>query len=214
MADRTAHIQAARKVLDPTELTLAGLYAQSLAGLFEEDHQAEDFYLELQSLTAALDEQGPFERLMTESLLSPRQKLALVRRVFAGRVSQVMENLLGVMAQHDRLGLLRQVVRRFRSELDSREGKLDVSVKTAVPLDHSQRDALAAELAAALGCEVLMEMQTDERLLGGMVLRIGDRVFDASIRKDLARLKDRMLQRHAAADHASNAPAPVQETKL
>lgn len=178
---------------DPSAMTVADTYAQAVLALCPTDEQAEQFYQETNDLLSLSDEFPEYTSLLTASLLSVKQKAALVNHTFNGRVSDTMMGLLGTLAHHNRLGLLHPVRQRFRALLDQRQGKVTVTVTTAVPMDDQQRQQISDALAQAVNTKVILETQVDEDLLGGMVVRVGDRVVDASIKADLDRLKRRLI---------------------
>ncbi|MFB3892193.1 MAG: ATP synthase F1 subunit delta [Phycisphaerae bacterium] len=189
-----------RTVMDPDAVTAAHIYAQAVLELMGDDGQAEDFHAELLSLLGILERNPGFEEVLTAASLSTGQRQALVDRVFHGRVSERMEALLGTLAKHDRMGLLRAVACEFRELLDRREGRMEVAVTTADPMDESQRRTIESSLCEALKCRVGLRVYTDEAILGGMVVRVGDRVLDSSIAADLDRLRQELrLHRRASA---------------
>jgi F-type H+-transporting ATPase subunit delta len=180
--------------MEPGALTVAEVYADAVLGLLGEDDSAEDFHQELLALVDLLAAHHELDELLSLSLLSCRQKQLLVVRVFAGRASRHLEALLWAMARHDRLNLLRAVAGCFRRLLDVREGKVAVAVATACPLDEPARAAIVAALTEALGKQVILRVEVDEDLLGGAVVRVGDRVFDASIAADLDRMRRQLVE--------------------
>ena len=87
------------------------------------------------------------------------------------------------------------VVRGFRKLLDPREGKIEVTLTTAVPLDPEQQTRIGQELDATLAGKAVVRLRVDESLLGGAVLRIGDRVYNASLKSELMKFKETIAAR-------------------
>lgn len=183
-----------KSVMDPAMQSLANVYAEALLGLLS-DEQAEEVHQELQAIVGLMDQIEGFEELLTASLLAAEQRRGLVSRVFAGRVSQPVEGFLAILARHDRLGLLRLCQRQFRKLLNIREGKIEVALTTAAPLANDQRQQIASAIEQAVAAQPLLETRVDERLLGGVVVRIGDRVYDASIAGQLKKIRQRLTRR-------------------
>ncbi|MGB2820810.1 MAG: ATP synthase F1 subunit delta [Phycisphaerae bacterium] len=179
-------------VMDPVSESLAGAYADALLGQVPSDVEAEEVAGELDGLVRLLDEIEGFEGLLTASLLSSAERCSVVRRIFHGRVSEPVEAVLNVMAQAGRMGLLRVLRRVFRSALYRRQGKRELTVTTAVPLGREQREKTIRGLAETLGCEPVVTFNVDEGLIAGMAVRMGDHVYDASVRAELAGLEDRL----------------------
>ena len=179
-------------VMDPVSESLAGEYAEALLGQVPGDVEADEVAGELDAAVQLLDEIEGFEGLLTAALLSGAERSAVVRRIFHGRVSEPVEAVLNVMARAGRLGLLRVFRRVYRSELYRRQGKRELTVTTAAPLDEEQRERAIRSLAEVLGCEPVVTFDVDEDLIAGMAVRMGDRLYDASVRADLASLQNRL----------------------
>lgn len=179
-------------VMDPTSVSAATIYADALLGQLPSDSEAEEVAGELDALIGLLDEIDGFEALMTAALISSADRLEMVRRIFHDRVSEIVEALLVVMADAGRLGLLRTLRRVFHSKLHVRQGKLEVTVISAVTLSDLQRQQVGQALAEALNAECVLTCRVDPDLLGGVVVQVGDHVYDASIRSELRSVQARL----------------------
>lgn len=197
-------------VMSGTAASLAETYAEALLGAVPDDEAAEEVCGELAGLVALLNEVAGFDELLTSVLLNRRKKCELIERVFRGRVSEPVEAFLTVLARRGRLVLLRAAAGRFRGLLNDRQGRLEVAVTSAVPLDASRREAIAAALGEALGAETVLTTRVDLRLLGGMTVRVGDRLYDGSVATALGRLQRRMGRGGAGADEAGDRIAGVE----
>jgi len=181
-------------VMSPVNEPLAGVYAEALLAQVPSDPEAEEVAEELDAIVALLDGIEGFEGLLTAALLSHAERCEIVERIFHGRISEPVEATLLVMAQAGRLGLLRTLQRVYRSALNHRQGKLEVTVITAVELTDAQREHVVEALAETLGAQPVGTFLIDPELLGGMLVRIGDLIYDASIRSDLAKLQRRLTR--------------------
>ena len=203
-----------RHVMDPEVLHLAGVYADALAQTLPEDEHAESVAEELEGLVALADADPDLDLGRFAAMLHTAQRESLVRRIFAGRLSERAEALLMVLARHDRLELIRPVARTFREILNERQGKVEVTVTTARPVDEARRSEVAQTLAATLDAQPLVTWKTDPDLLGGLVIQVGDRVVDASVASRLEGFRDalrqRMLRRPAPDDteHTEHGSTP------
>ena len=166
---------------------LADTYAEALLGVVA-DEQADAVAAELEAVVDLMGRIDGFEQLLTGGRLSRRELSAVVRRVFEGRCSRAAAAFLSVLARRGRLSLLRRTVRSFRAMLDARQGKVAVVAATAAPLDADQQDHVRRSVAQVLGIEPIMKFTVDDGLLGGLVLRVGDRLYDASTAARLRRL--------------------------
>ena len=179
-------------VMDPTSVSIASVYADALLGQLPSNHEAEEVTEELDALVESLDSIDGFEGLLTAALITGADRCEMVQRIFHGRVSEVVEAMLVVMADAGRLGLLRTLRRVFRSKLNARQGKLEVTLISAVKLTDQQRDEVRSALAESLRGEVVLTCRVDPDLLGGVVIHVGDHVYDASIRAELKSVQARL----------------------
>jgi len=177
-------------VMDPADRRLAEVYARALLELPGGDEQAEDVWRELRGIVGLLAEVDGAAEVFASPLLSDIRRAELTGDVFGGRVSERTEALLGVMARNGRMPLLAAVAERLRALLDERRGKVEVVVTTARPLDAPARGELIRTLREALGAEPLLKTEVDKNVLGGMAVRVGERLYDASVAADLKKLKD------------------------
>ncbi len=179
-------------VMDPASVSAATVYVDALLGQLPSDSEAEEVARELDALVELLDKIDGFEALLTAALISSTERCDIVRRIFHDRVSEIVEALLVVMADAGRLGLLRTLRRVFHAKLHVRQGKLEVTVISAVTLSDLQRRHVQQALVESLNAECVMTCRVDPDLLGGVVVQVGDHVYDASIRAELRSVQARL----------------------
>jgi len=186
-------------VMEPHLASLSDTYAQALLDNVPENDRAENVAGELDAVVGLLDGVDDFEMLLTQAMLSRHQRNELVGRIFSGRVSEPVEAFLGVLSDRDRMVLVRPAAARFNKLLNDRKGLLEVHVTTALPLDDSRRPGIVAAISEALGGEVVLIEHVAPDILGGLQVRIGDRVFDASVSVALEKFSKRLARRIALA---------------
>lgn len=185
-------------VLDPEALGLSAVYAQALLENTPDDAQAGELVQELDALVALLDTMPQSQTLLSGLALDANHRNIFVQRAFSGNVSGPIEALLGVMAAHGRLAILRETAHTLRRLLDQRMGKVEVTLTTALALDPGQQQEIELKLRETIGAPIVFKTRVDERILGGIVLRIGEQNYDASIAAELGRLKDSLHHRGAS----------------
>ncbi len=116
---------------------------------------------------------------------------AIVRRVYPD-VTAVQLNLFRLLRKKSRLGLGSDIASFFRELVDEERGVARAVVTSAVELDPERRDALVNRLAQETGKTVTLETQVDPRILGGLIVRIGDRMVDGSTRARLQALRTQL----------------------
>jgi F-type H+-transporting ATPase subunit delta len=135
------------------------------------------------------------ERLLASPSLSADEHIGLIDRAIAPRATPLFANYLRVLARHRRLGLLRKILDVAEREAERRAGKRRVQVRSAAPLTGEATKELTAKLAAAIAAEPILEATVDPSLLGGLIVRIGDTVYDGSLRTRLRQLNGRLRER-------------------
>lgn len=185
--------------IDPRRQQLGTVYAKALLSAAEKTGQTDAVVEELESFVSDVLDQLP---RLAAALASPRiaheQQAALLDKALGGRMSPVLLNFLKVVSRHGRMDCLRAIVaaaHRLHNEL---RGRVEVWLTTAVPVSNSLREQIATRLAGLLGQEVVLRTQLDPELLGGLVVRIGDTVFDGSVSARLVQMRETAVERTAA----------------
>ncbi len=120
--------------------------------------------------------------------LSREQKAELVLEIGGGRLSEEGQNLVRLLAENNRLGVLPEIAALFAQRKAEHEGTVEVELTTAYPLKPAQEKLLAEALKAKLGREVRIASHEDPELIGGFRLRAGDMVIDSSVAGQLNQL--------------------------
>jgi len=174
------------------------IYARALLGAAAHDRSGPAVVDELEALVAeVLDRLPSFEAALASPRVPVESKLRMLEAAFAGRMSRHLLILLKVMAERGRLGIVRQVATAARRLLNELHGRLEVELRSAQPLSSDAIGVVAARLRAAFNSDVDLETLVDPRIIGGLVIRIGDTLYDGSVRNQLERLRAATLE-HAA----------------
>jgi F-type H+-transporting ATPase subunit delta len=169
---------------------LGAVYARALLGSSEAQNRSESVMEELDALLDEVLQRHPsLEATLASPRVSPGEKAALLDRIFSGRVSEQLLTFLKVVARHGRLDCIRQIRRAAREEINRLRSRVGVQVMTAEPLNNELRTRIEVQLRSQLGQEIDLRCLVDPHLLGGLVVRVGDTVFDGSVANRLARLK-------------------------
>jgi F-type H+-transporting ATPase subunit delta len=139
--------------------------------------------------------QPRFAELMTGPTMALSDRDRVLVELFGGRAMPPVVNLLRVLNRHGRLGLLAPILALARDEWDRKQGRRPVTVRSAVPLDDAQRSALQGRLSKLIGATPVLTLEVDPSLIAGLVVQVGDDVYDASVRTRLRRLRDRLIER-------------------
>jgi F-type H+-transporting ATPase subunit delta len=182
-------------VLDVTAQRIARVYARGLLGAAESAGQLDEVVEAVDSLVHDVLEPHPgLERVLTSALISAEDKEKTLERVFGQRTSPTVISFLKVLGRHGRLDLLRDVRRELRDLHNRRRNRVEVEVRVARELSDATRDELRRTLSARFGAEPILNVKVDPSLIAGVVIRIGDTVYDASVATRFRRAQDAMVK--------------------
>lgn len=180
---------------DPREETVAKVYATAYLDAAGASG-AEAAGAELASfIDDVLGSQPDFDQLLRGTALGRDEKVVLIDRVMAPRATPLFTNFLRVLAKHDRLSMLPTVRRLVDIDVEKRSGKKRVRVSSAVALSPSAVESIKNNLRAALQSEPILETRVDPSLVGGLVIRVGDTVYDGSVKTQVKQLRARLRER-------------------
>lgn len=117
----------------------------------------------------------------------------VLRALLADRISRPALNLIVLLAHRGRIAALPAIVREYSGLVDRERGVVAATVTSALPLDAAELDAITARLRVLTGSDVEVVTTVDAALIGGVTVRVGDRLIDASVRGRLERLRDRLV---------------------
>jgi F-type H+-transporting ATPase subunit delta len=191
------HADGAQKtVFDVDAERLSRVYAQAGLDAAGDVSAQESLVGELESIVSdVLQRHARIGEVFASELIREDDKLAMLDRVFGGRVSQTTLNFLKVIARHKRLGVLRDIARSARLIWQQRAGRVPVQLETANQLDPALEQEILRSFGKALGADPIVTARINPDLIAGFVLRVGDRVFDASIRTQLEHMRHAMIDR-------------------
>ncbi|MEX2140471.1 MAG: ATP synthase F1 subunit delta [Pirellulales bacterium] len=175
---------------------VAAVYAKAFVGATEAAGVTDAALAELDSLvTDVLDKLPRLDAIFSSAIVSGDEKIALIDKSIGPKASPLLRNFLKILARHGRLDVLRGVRREARKIVDKLRSRLRVYVSTAADLDEDLTRRLTDMLRGMLGAEPMLEVKTRPELIGGMVLRVGDTVYDGSIATRLERIREHMIER-------------------
>ncbi len=169
---------------------LSARYATALFELALEQDAIDAVADDLAQLQAMIDDSDDLCRLIGSPLFSrDEQSQAMAALTEKAGLSTTVCNTVGVIARNRRLFALEDVIRAYRTLVSEHRGEVEAEVTSAAPLSDGQRNALEAALKEAIGSTVAVTTDVDPELSGGMVVRVGSRMIDSSLRTKLQRLQ-------------------------
>lgn len=183
---------------DPSRVAgrLARTYAEALLGVAEQRGEADAIGEQFQSLGADVFPKVPgLEALLSSPAVNRKRKEEVITRLFEGRATPLFVDFLRTLNRKDRLGLLRLIAIAYRALRDIRANRQRILVESAAPLTDAQKEALKQTLAEATGRTPVLVIRQNPDLIGGLVVHIGDKVYDTSVRSKLRSIRNKLLAR-------------------
>ncbi|MDZ7373915.1 MAG: ATP synthase F1 subunit delta [candidate division KSB1 bacterium] len=174
-------------------IALARRYARALLQAARSQGRAEEIAQELSLFLSVLEQEGKFRLLLLSPEVDRARKQELIDRVAQGWLSELFVRFLRVLIEARREAFLPEIRVQYERLLDQELGRVEAEAITAVPMDEPERESLQRRLSEALRSEVKLRSRVDQEILGGLVLRIDGKVFDASLRRRLERLRAELL---------------------
>lgn len=170
--------------------SMAGRYAAALFDLAKEERQVPQVEADLEAFQSMLDESADLRRLVRSPVISAEdQSKALAAVLAKAGVSALAANFFKLIARNRRLFAAADMIRDFRALLARDRGEVSAEVGSAHPLAQEQLDALKDALRVQIGKDVQVNTRVDPALLGGLVVKVGSRMIDSSLRTKLNNLK-------------------------
>jgi F-type H+-transporting ATPase subunit delta len=169
---------------------LADRYAAALFELADERRALDAVAEDLRQLRAMLAASSDLTRLVRSPILSREaQGKAIAALAEEAQLSQLVRDFLGVVARNRRLFAVPAMIGGFLRKLAERRGEVTAEVTAAQPLSEAQLEALTEQLRRSLGRRVAVEIRVDPALIGGLIVKVGSRMIDASLASKLRRLQ-------------------------
>lgn len=175
------------------QASLSGRYAMALFELARDAKQIDAVSTSLANVKAALGESEDFRRLISSPLVTRDEAIkAIAATATALKTDETTTKFLGVLASNRRLGQIGAVIGAFNLLAAQHRGETTAIVTSAHPLDDDQVAALKAKLKGELERDVILDLNVDPEILGGLIVKVGSRQIDGSIRTKLNTLAKAM----------------------
>jgi F-type H+-transporting ATPase subunit delta len=176
------------------DTTVARSYAEALFELGERNNRHDQFV----DSFSALDEAAGGNLQVRAFLESPKievaAKKAALRKALGQQADPLFVNFLMVVLQKRRQRLLFDIGREYRNLVDDKQGRMHVQVTLARPADETLQQQISKQLSTVLGKQVIPHVSVNPEIIGGIIVRYGDRVLDGSLRRRLVSLRHRLME--------------------
>jgi F-type H+-transporting ATPase subunit delta len=176
------------------ERTLAKRYAAALLRLTDPEGSTEEAESLLLALRSAWESDKGFRGMLLHPQIPRKAKKALLRKALEGRARPSFLDFLDLLVDKNRVNLLPELAEVFDRLADASKGVVRVKVESWKPLDEGRKAALGAALSRLTGKKVDVQAEADASLLGGLRVRVGDSVIDASVANRLKVLGEKFQE--------------------
>jgi F-type H+-transporting ATPase subunit delta len=173
------------------DTTIAGTYADVLLALAQRAGDPPGWGAMVGDVAAAVEHDDILRRFLDSPQIADTTKIAILQRALAHVMPEPLVRFFEILVKHRRQMMVSEISRAYNELLDELAGRVHADVTVARPLGDAQRKALAAQLTRSIGGgrSVVPVVRVHPPILGGVIVRIGDRVADGSVRSRLGRLR-------------------------
>ncbi len=180
--------------------TIARRYARAFFAIAREKGRVEQFEEELKLVVGAIAANARLKRVVEHQLIEPEKKKDLFDKIFSGKVSAETLNFIRLTFDKRRERYLEQMLREYTVLADEARNVVAATVRTAKELTPGHYQAIKEKLSQITGKEIRLETKVDPDLIAGVVVKIGDRVYDGSVANRLKGLKAHLTKVHFSKD--------------
>jgi len=174
--------------------TVSKNYAETLFALGQKHGTMDEFGVALETVARLLDEDPRFRIFLETPRIEDSERKAVVRKVFGGALPPLVVNFLLVTIDKRRQRLIRSISSAYGALLDEHHGREHVEVTLARSADRDTEAMIARRLSAVLGKEAIPHFRVKPEIIGGLVVRTTDTIYDGSVRRRLDGLRRRLLR--------------------
>lgn len=172
------------------DISIARNYADALLTLATKANDRDGWGALVSALGDAVSQDQTLSRFLETPQVSAAEKSAVLGKALEGKAPKTFVRFVQKLVANRRQMLLPEVAVEYHNLLDVAEGRVHARVTVARPFDAAAQEAMTAALSKALKKTVVSHVTVDERIIGGVVVRVGDTVMDGSVRRRLGKLRD------------------------
>ena len=178
-----------------SEIQVASRYAKSLIDLSEEQNALEAVRTDMEFFLRTLRENPTLKAVLKNPILGPNKKSGILNELFSSRVHPMIMTFFAIVVRKGRSGILFDTAKEFINEYNIRKNITKATVTTAAPLSDENKKQVEEVIKQATNGEIILTAKVDSSLIGGFILKVGDKQFDTSISSQLSKLKKEFAQK-------------------
>tara|TARA_B100000945_G_scaffold253230_1_gene210235 strand:+ start:1892 stop:2434 length:543 start_codon:yes stop_codon:yes gene_type:complete len=164
-------------------------YAEAFLQVADDSNQTEEIVSQIKEILSLMNESPELEKALSSPILEKECKKNILVEVFSEKINQSLLNLLKLLADRQRIGILIPILERFLELYRENSNIALATVTSAVELSDEQKDLITKKISAIAGTEKLeLVTKTDSKLIGGFIASVGSKVIDASLSSQIRKL--------------------------
>ncbi len=167
---------------------VAKRYAKSLMDFAQEQNSLEAVAADMELIAATIDGSRELELLLKSPIIKLDKKVAIMNQIFGGKIGSISQSFLGIIARKGRESLIEEMAVAFVNLYKASQGIVTAEITTAIPLDDKGREKAKA-LIAQISDKVELIEKINEDIIGGFIIRVGDKQYDESVSSRLSAMK-------------------------
>ena len=172
-------------------LTVSRRYAKALILIGQENDTADQYNAELESIVQLFDTQENFEKTLINPLFNKNDRKKVLEAVLASTdLSAIMKSFMVLLFDKGRIGFLREIASYYNDLADELKGVVKASIVSATELSQDAVNKIKEALSKKTGKNIVLNVEQDPDLIGGVVTKIGDLVLDGSVRTQLINMRE------------------------
>ncbi|KXG76262.1 F0F1 ATP synthase subunit delta [Thermotalea metallivorans] len=173
---------------------VAKSYAEALFDVALELNQLDQYGAELNFVMESFQQHPEFFELYKTPRISNEEKKRIIEAVFQGKISPEVMNFLKILSDKRRTGVIEAIVKSYHKLVHEHQNIAEALAVTTVPMKDEDKAALEVKLSKMTGKKVILKNEIDTTIIGGMLVRIGDKVIDGTVQGRLNKLKESLAQ--------------------
>jgi len=173
---------------------IAKKYSQAIFSLAEEKDKFIEFKKDLNKVWDVISENDELENALFHPRVEISEKKQILKRLFEGEISKELFNFLSLLVEKRRIFYLKVINDQFNNLVNKRKNILEIEVVSAIELDDTLNKKLKNKIQKELDFDVMLKNTVDPDIIAGLILKIGDKIIDGSIRQEINDLKEKIEQ--------------------
>ncbi len=171
---------------------IAERYARALFNLGVEEGNLEELKIELGDIVDLIESNQEIGALLSHPKLSNGQKKEILGKILEGKVTDTMSKFINLLIDKGRIDCLMSIYQRLKEQVDAKKNRLEVEVSSPVNLSKKYQQKLRSKLESITNKEVSLNLVVKPELLGGLILKVGDKIIDGSLVNHLKKLENKL----------------------